>query len=391
MSRPGRPFPPWHVCLTLGVGLFMLGRGVQDVAAGTVTGWTWFRLAGAGFLAWSGIGEWRKFQRHTQRAVPPPLPPLVQGGPEGGTEEGAPQPMRSLVFLLSEPREAPPKGAWTEHMARALGVSLDPEDKESGGFLLPMPHPGLSAQGDDCFALLLPDAGMFWILNVKRPYVDDPESWAKQTSDGRLCEVLATHRAWISVDLVTWLGGEYDDAKCYALIGRALAVLAGPDVLAVLSPELSRCNEWDPSLLEKLAGGEPLAIFQSPTFAPVIHVNNDDEQMEAAVAEARGRWPEFVALFRNRRAGEDKPFLVKAPFNDAGGTEYMWMAVSRIEGDTIHGTLENSPHHLETYFDGQAVSISTAELNDFLCPDGNGLPLGAWTIRVLESKMKRAS
>ena len=72
MSPAGRPSPPLHVWLYLGLGLFMFGRGVQDIAAGLVTGITWFRLGAAAWLAWSAIRDWQKFKRRQPRQMPPP-------------------------------------------------------------------------------------------------------------------------------------------------------------------------------------------------------------------------------------------------------------------------------------------------------------------------------
>jgi threonine/homoserine/homoserine lactone efflux protein len=66
MNHTGRPSPPPYVWLTLAVALFVFVRGVQDLATNAVTGSTWFRLAAAAYLSWTGISEWRKFLRRSR-------------------------------------------------------------------------------------------------------------------------------------------------------------------------------------------------------------------------------------------------------------------------------------------------------------------------------------
>ena len=115
-------------------------------------------------------------------------------------------------------------------------------------------------------------------------------------------------------------------------------------------------------------------------------VNDDNEQMEAAVAEARSRWPEFVALFQKRDPASDRPFIIKAPFTDREGTEFMWVSVTALDGDTIHGTLANQPHRSVDYHEGQPVAVAAVDINDWLCADDNDQPLGGWTQKVLMAR-----
>lgn len=81
MSPAGRAIPPIHVWLSLLVGLYMLGRAVQDVASGLITGMTWFRFAAAAYLAHIAIRDLRKFQRRQRQSArsaqheEPPAPP----------------------------------------------------------------------------------------------------------------------------------------------------------------------------------------------------------------------------------------------------------------------------------------------------------------------------
>src|SRR5207245_368362 len=110
----------------------------------------------------------------------------------------------------------------------------------------------------------------------------------------------------------------------------------------IYCPELGRCNEYAPAVLDALRNGQPLSLFDEPTFAPVVEVSSDDPRMVAAVEEGRRRWPEFVAAF-NARNSPEQMFAVKARFSDGKNEEFMWVAVRKLEGDSLTGELGNSP------------------------------------------------
>ncbi len=81
-------------------------------------------------------------------------------------------------------------------------------------------------------------------------------------------------------------------------------------------------------------------LWCGPDTVLILHARTDDEQMEAAVAEARRRrWPEFATLFETRDPASQRPFIVKAPCTSGEDTEHMWIVVTPIEGDAICGTL----------------------------------------------------
>lgn len=111
--------------------------------------------------------------------------------------------------------------------------------------------------------------------------------------------------------------------------------------------------------------------------------------MEAATAEARRRWPEFATLFENRDPAADRPYIVKAPFTSGENTEHMWVVVTSIQGNAIHGTLANHPHHLLEFHEGQEVTVDAATLTDWLGADANDEPLGGWTQKVLNAQNRR--
>jgi uncharacterized protein YegJ (DUF2314 family) len=226
------------------------------------------------------------------------------------------------------------------------------------------------------------DQGVFMVNSLPVPYTDSPDEFAEGIADKRLRGAVAAHRAWISVVAMGETNDEASETKAYRGIARMIAELAGPDCLAIYCPELGRCNEYDQKLLETLRSPDPLALFDEPTFAPVISVDGDDPRMTAAVAEARRRWPEFAAAFE-ANSDQDAPFIVKAQFNEADETEFMWVSVIRIEGETIHGVLENTPHRLRNVKQGQQVAVPLSALNDWLYVKGTD-NVGGFTMKVIK-------
>ena len=300
-------------------------------------------------------------------------------------------PLKALVFLLDEPRTIDDDGPWIKQIGEALGRNFSFNDEEEGGeleFIMPMPHPGITEGTGQCFMLKLKE-GMFWILNFRKPYMPDPEKFSQAIVDMRLRTAVAEHKAWLSVDLVTPCVENLSDEVIYDLIGKTLSALVGPDVRAIYSPEHERCNEFDPSLIPMLAGGKPLEIFADATFAPVVRIEDADEQMEAAKDEARRRWPEFVNLFNKREPEGEAPFIVKAPFTDKDHTEFMWVVVQGIEDMLVTGELANTPHQLVGFHEGQTVVIPSDSIVDWLCLDEHGQPIGGWTNKVLAAHSKR--
>jgi uncharacterized protein YegJ (DUF2314 family) len=108
--------------------------------------------------------------------------------------------------------------------------------------------------------------------------------------------------------------------------------------------------------------------------------------MKAAVAEARQRWPEFVAAFQSR-AGEY--FSVKAPIRSAGNTEFIWIHVDALDGDTVRGRLGNDPVDLGHLKEGDAVSVPLGEVNDWAFLQA-GQPIGMFTVSVLQAVQNEA-
>jgi uncharacterized protein YegJ (DUF2314 family) len=293
-------------------------------------------------------------------------------------------PLTALVFLLTEPRKL---ADWQvrQAAAKALGVELVISDK-------PEPNTILPVEAEKVNTALPPGAGMTWFINTgsrmflinsfTSPYMENPEKFAEDIPDLRLRKAVGSHRAWISADLYGETPSTSERTAIYERLGRMLAPFAGDDCLALFCPELQCCNEVAPAVVETLASGNPLGIFETPTYAPVVNVASDDPRMAAAVEEARRRWPEFVVAFRNRGVDAETPFVIKARFAEGENEEFMWVSVQHIEGEQITGRLDNSPASLKSVKEGDTVTVAVADLNDWLY-GADGKPVGGFTMKVL--------
>lgn len=123
----------------------------------------------------------------------------------------------------------------------------------------------------------------------------------------------------------------------------------------------------------------------------VVGFDHDDPRMLAATAEARRRWPEFVAEFNNKQP--DAAYAVKIPFKvgATNNTEHMWIQVVAINGSSIVGTLDNEPTQNVRYKVGDRVMTTVGEIEDWMVGRGEGDLKGLFTLPVLEQiKKERA-
>lgn len=291
----------------------------------------------------------------------------------------------SLVFFLSDPRDVDEINI-RRCISNALGVRFQPENPDAEFFVIPFAPPEKRRAGDGeirHFMVKVP-AGLFAVLVSDRPYIENPRNFARiSIRDKRLRKAIEQHVAWISVDLMdeTTDRGRIHDA--YQVIGRILAAMGGPDCLAIYSPERQRCNEFDPGLLERLCGSDPVSLFDEPTFEPVIEISDSNPRMAEAVRTAVIRWPEFVESYAAARPGEKDRFIAKAEFRENRKSEYMWVKVLKITSTEVTGTLMNDPHELLNLYRGTTVTFTMERLNDWIFPGPDGSHIGGFTLDVL--------
>lgn len=74
----------------------------------------------------------------------------------------------------------------------------------------------------------------------------------------------------------------------------------------------------------------------------VVNVADDDPEMIAAIAKARGTLPQFWQAFEKREHGEAK-FSLKVKITDKKGTEHFWATDIERQDGKIMGTIDNDP------------------------------------------------
>ncbi|HEU4453445.1 MAG TPA: DUF2314 domain-containing protein [Longimicrobium sp.] len=128
-------------------------------------------------------------------------------------------------------------------------------------------------------------------------------------------------------------------------------------------------------------GGRVHVASVSEDGDTAFSVERDDPEMDRARERARCTVSELIRRFRAPPATQTE-LMLKGAFRDEWGTEYMWMEVLRIEGDSMFvGTVANHPGIVRSVSFGDTVSIFPAEVSDWYAVDRDTLIAG-FTTRV---------
>ncbi|MCB1206425.1 MAG: DUF2314 domain-containing protein [Verrucomicrobiae bacterium] len=288
------------------------------------------------------------------------------------------KPMISIVLFLSEPKSLD-ESVLTEIVEEAWGGDYTSENEdERDGFVV----------GHTPFFIVKSKTGVFAVHNHPVPYFDDVEEVAGEIGELRLRKAVLDHRAWLSVDLLSPGDESLPLEAYYPAIIRLVYELSDETTSLVYRPETGQVNLWSDDVLEVLlmpSGEERFNRVQNEV--PVIRVEADDEEMAAAVSEARRRWSEFVDAFERR--GEGDKFSIKAPVTVAGETEFIWIEVDGIASGVVFGKLGNRPVSLEGLTLGSPVEISVADLNDWCFSIKDSEPVGLFTLKAIEAAKNR--
>jgi len=122
----------------------------------------------------------------------------------------------------------------------------------------------------------------------------------------------------------------------------------------------------------------------------ITNIQHNDA-LEEASAAARKKLPGLRKDFQNGlEPGE--LILVKAPFpipGDAGNNEWMWVEISKWNGDAITGTLQSEPFNIPDLQAGQEVSVSESDVFDYIRRRPGGEIEGNTTGEIIR-KMQQA-
>jgi uncharacterized protein YegJ (DUF2314 family) len=216
------------------------------------------------------------------------------------------------------------------------------------------------------------------------PYFEDLEEFAAGFTDEELRTRLLRHRAWIAVDVEQREDGPAE-AGAYRLAARIAERFADEHALIVFSASAKGMTPWSEDMREVLRGSNPRAVF-GELEGEIVGVTADDPEMEAAIAEARKRLPEFRQAFTRKSRGEG-PFLVKAPFAYADGVEHMWVEVTSLSEGTMQGTLANEPYYVDSLKQGDAVTVQDTAITDWIYRAARQ-PVGGFTTAVLARRQQ---
>ncbi len=300
------------------------------------------------------------------------------GKPTALDEAKGKEPLVSLVLLLRKPRYLEAR-VLAESVSTAWGEKYsagDDGDKDSVRWVV----------GETPLFMINAPEGIFLVNNFDRQYFEDTQAVVDSVNELRLRKAIEEHQAWLSVDLISLHDDQATPESAYPRIATLIAELAGPDCIALIQPGSGRANVWDEALESKLRGPDCLEAFGVQTNVPVIQVEADDPRMQAAVQQARARWPEFVEAFQ-KRDGEN--FSIKAPITADDRREFIWVEVDGLEPDFIHGTIANNPVDLGDLRMGDRVEVPLKDLNDWAFIR-NGEAFGMFTVKVISEIQKGA-
>lgn len=297
--------------------------------------------------------------------------PATMGQPPSPTVSGKEdKPLISLVLLLRMPRTLE-SNQLAQTFSEALGTDMSGKEPNAMEFVV----------GESPMFIAKTGGYVFSVNDFARPYVPDVQGQAGKIKDVRLPRALAGHKAWLSVDLLAGPEGA-DPNSAYPLIGKMIAALAGDDCTGVFAPQTGQLKEYGEFLKKELAGGDPMGAMGT---VPIIQVPDEDPQMQAAIEEARRRWPEFETAFRKSQGSH---FSVKAPFKTGdGGAEHIWIEVASVEGEIVRGALGNEPGNIPNLKLGDSVQVNAKDISDWIYMRGKEM-VGGFSVKLLQERAK---
>lgn len=114
----------------------------------------------------------------------------------------------------------------------------------------------------------------------------------------------------------------------------------------------------------------------------VLRVQQEDREMNEAIAKAQATLPEFLDVLDDPRPG-----VVNIAFKfPLGGWEHIWVGNVRWDGDSLTGVLNNRPMQDE-WAEGDAVRVPLESVSDWAWMGPDGVMRGHYTTRVLLNRM----
>ena len=279
----------------------------------------------------------------------------------------APDASTSLVVFLRAAREFD-EAAMSKAIGKELDVKMVKDGAATENFVVAKgSHAVVRLRGETAFV----DVG---------PRVKDFRS----PGDADAQQAIAAHRAMLRVGITGRATGHAETAR-RRLVARIVAALWADDCLAINWHCDQRTIAAEPMLVLRLRSEDPVGVSLGDAQLPIV-VPGDADAMEKAIAEARATWNTAATHFRGGGKLNAKfAFVAKG-----GGHEHIWIWVTKIDGDRVHGALANDPQRLEGRKLGDTVECRLGDLSDWVF-ERDGKMVGGYTVKVLEAQMRARS
>ncbi len=288
----------------------------------------------------------------------------------GRKPRGSDEPTDSVVVLF----RAPPSITDDEIVA-AIGrvfASTPPRMLPEGE----QPPPEYAPDAPPCRMIpFAANRGVYGLMIGSFPYIIThlDESHPAMTDPSVMA--LVDHRGWISIDFVT--GKKPDDP--YSILGQIAAEFIDDYTTLVFVPSLMLVAPPSADLSEAMRSGQWFEQLEILKTAIMEERPAGDPKLTAAARQARDTFPEFVEAFENNAGTE---FSAKFSFTDGDRIEHMWVAIDGINGQSILGTLGNSPGVVTNIREGDMVTRTLDELEDWLYMN-EGQMVGGFSVRAI--------
>jgi uncharacterized protein YegJ (DUF2314 family) len=225
----------------------------------------------------------------------------------------------------------------------------------------------------------------YLFINRNRRYFEaTPETVeALKTAPEGLRRAMLDHQAWLSVDIFGPVANDRLKQRRAVITKVAARFVRAEKTLGLFVPDSPTPVPYTPELLDVLTAGnyEELLFLTGRLQRPA-----DQKKMDAAVAEAKQRLPEFLAAFE-KRTPDARPFVIKYGLKTEEKTEYIWAAVKSIDNAerTLTATLANTPVHDKDLKEGSEVTVDYDTIVDWFYFAGDDR-VGGFTVKVLEGK-----
>jgi uncharacterized protein YegJ (DUF2314 family) len=117
----------------------------------------------------------------------------------------------------------------------------------------------------------------------------------------------------------------------------------------------------------------------------MVRTRDDDQEIEKAMQTAAQNLNQFVEAFKAPKA-DQTGFSIRKRFTEKGMVEHMWVIDLKYDGRNFSGRLNNEPVDVKNVKLGDIVTISPAEVSDWLYIQGGKL-VGGYTVRVFHRRM----